>query len=279
MRREKKENLNKSAASGAVALIFLVLGFQIAVFAMKVVERPAPDGKDYGSVKDSIPITGQNDERNRAGNGITKVQGQRKQRRIESFPFDPNTVSIEDLERLGLSRRQAESIESYRAKGGSFRRKEDFRKMYVVSDTLYERLEKYIEIPKVELNGADSAALVSLRGIGGYYAQRIIEYRDAMGGYHSPEQLMEIKGIDEERFSGFKEDIQIDTTLIRKIDLWTASRKRLESHPYLGERKAEAIERYKSVCDSSLWTIDQLLDNHVLNLSDVEKLKKYIEYQ
>ena len=40
MRREKKEKLSKSAASGMVALVFLVLGFQLAIFVVKVIERP-----------------------------------------------------------------------------------------------------------------------------------------------------------------------------------------------------------------------------------------------
>ena len=38
MKREKdatKEKISKSAASGAVALIFLILGFQLAIFVMK----------------------------------------------------------------------------------------------------------------------------------------------------------------------------------------------------------------------------------------------------
>ena len=44
MRREngeRKEKLSNSAFSGVVALVFLILGFQLAVFVMKVVRQPA----------------------------------------------------------------------------------------------------------------------------------------------------------------------------------------------------------------------------------------------
>ena len=47
MKREK-EKLSKGAASGMVALVFLVLGFQLAIFVVKVVERP-PRAEDAWS--------------------------------------------------------------------------------------------------------------------------------------------------------------------------------------------------------------------------------------
>ena len=47
MKREK-ERLSKGAASGMVALVFLVLGFQLAIFVVKVVERP-PRAEDARS--------------------------------------------------------------------------------------------------------------------------------------------------------------------------------------------------------------------------------------
>ena len=45
----------------------------------------------------------------------------------------------------------------------------------------------------VELNSADSAALVELPGIGGYYAKQIIRFREKLwGSYANIEQLLEI---------------------------------------------------------------------------------------
>ena len=56
-------------------------------------------------------------------------------RRYESFKFNPNTVSVDDLMRLGFSEKQAQSIDNYRRKGGRFRRKSDFARSYVVADS------------------------------------------------------------------------------------------------------------------------------------------------
>ena len=200
-------------------------------------------------------------------------------RTYETFPFDPNTVTLADLQRLGLSERQAATIENYRQKGGRFRNKDDFRKMYVVTDTLCARLEPYIKIPKVELNAADSAALVSLRGIGPYYARKIIEYRERLGGFLYKAQLLEIEGLDEERLAGFTDDIEIDTTRCNKIDLWHATDSLLARHPYLGEKGARSITRYKKLYDTTRWTLADLEKEHALPKENIEKLKKYIEIQ
>ncbi len=318
---ERREKLSKSAASGAVALIFLILGFQMAIFVMKVVQRPpsVEMPSDSTAVAQSVPVqdsgygggqphcsagsggaddgpgySGQPYGRRRqnrqhpsasepqrsrfGGYEAPEPEYQRRpQRSVESFPFDPNTVSIEDLVRLGLSERQAESIENYRAKGGRFRTKADFKKMYVVSDSLYERLEPFIDIPKVELNAADSTALVSLRGIGPYYARKIIEYRDLLGGYYAAEQLLEVYGMDEERFVPLKECVTADPSLIRPLDIWTLPEDSLARHPYVGRSAARSIIRYRRVCDSALWTLDALGRENIFDSIAVTKLKNYIK--
>lgn len=367
MKREK-EKLSKGAASGMVALVFLVLGFQLAIFVVKVVERPprAEDarsepgmteksaagmtersavdmagGSSSGMTERSAPgvgpelgwtagselgrteqpgvagksgsgsdgdadLLGQSKSevdgdadlsgRSKLGGyarpaGGTRASGVKKPgrtwpsdakkpgRTYESFAFDPNTVSVADLQRLGLSERQAESIENYRSKGGRFRSKEDFRKMYVVSDTLFARLEAYIDIPKLELNRADSAALVALRGIGPYYARKILDYRERLGGFVDAAQLLEIDGLDADRLAGFSEDVTVDAKKIRKIDLWHASDTVLARHPYIGAKGARSVLRYRQLYDSARWTLPDLAKERALPPENIEKLKKYIEIQ
>ena len=39
--------------------------------------------------------------------------------------------------------------------------------------------------PPLELNTADSSALVRIRGIGPYYASKIIKYRQRLGGFYA----------------------------------------------------------------------------------------------
>lgn len=295
MRREKQEKLSKSAASGLVALVFLILGFQLALFVVKVVERPAESPVEpevAQSVADSVPqvkpaASPPAPKRSKYGGyerpvsaaAPKRTRPREPERSYESFAFDPNTVSLADLQRLGLSEWQAQSIENYREKGGRFRSKADFQKMYVVSDTLFARLEPYIEIAKLELNGADSTALVSLRGIGPWYARKILDYRDRLGGFVAPEQLLEIDGIDAERYVGFADGITVDASRICRLDLWHASDTVLARHPYLGPKGARSIVRYRELYDSTRWTLPDLAAERVLSQENIEKLKKYIVSQ
>lgn len=62
------------------------------------------------------------------------------------FPFNPNTISVEQWQQLGLPRWLAERIGKYRAKGGRFRKKEDLKRIYDFPEETYARLEPYIRL-------------------------------------------------------------------------------------------------------------------------------------
>lgn len=68
----------------------------------------------------------------------------------KNFNFDPNTASVEQFEALGLPKFIAERIDKYRSKGGKFRKKEDFAKIYGILPDTYERLEPFITLPSAD---------------------------------------------------------------------------------------------------------------------------------
>lgn len=239
-----------SFKAGAIALVFLFLGFELALFVREaavdiivahrdapdtvfvyrtdaVVEPPgaeaplAPDIKDNVSKGASAAGTAPtSQDRSEAAAGTAQMvtrkdaghtrkaaslYEQKRGRRVENFRFDPNTVSATELQRLGFSEKQAAAILSYRAKGGRFHRKEDFERSYVVADTVYARLEAFIDIPLLDINAADSASFDALPGIGGWFASRMVEYRERIGGYSDTEQLLEIYNFGVERYDGLKD--------------------------------------------------------------------------
>lgn len=184
-------------------------------------------------------------------------QVRRAHRPVENFAFNPNTVSLEDLQRLGFSPRQAQSIVNYREKGGRFARAEDFGKSYVVSDSVFRRLRPFIRIPKLDINSADSAAFDDLPGIGPYYASQIVKYRTQLGGYASTEQLMDLYRFDEEKFAKIEDLIECKTP--NYFDLWNVDEDALSSHPVIRKRStARAILRYKENTSRDEWSIDDL---------------------
>ncbi len=193
---------------------------------------------------------------------------------LKMRPFDPNLLSEEEWNDMGIPSRIINTILNYRDKGGVFRKKEDLQKIYGLDGELYASLEPYVIIPDkpkypdksiqndkeksldnsdsplydtlvIELNGADSSELTKLRGIGPYYALKILRYRERLGGFFSKEQMMEIKGIDTARFSLFQNQILIDTSLITKIDLNRVAFKELLRHPYFEYAQVKAIFDYR----------------------------------
>jgi DNA uptake protein ComE-like DNA-binding protein len=132
-----------------------------------------------------------------------------------------------------------------------------FSKRETIGDTLREKSSaNYPKKAKivVELNGADSAVLTTLDGIGAYYSSRIIKYRDLLGGFYSKEQLREIKGMDSIRYDGISAWVIADTSKIRKMDLNTITFKEMLRHPYFEYnlvkaifQKRDKIKRYDSV--------------------------------
>jgi competence protein ComEA len=64
------------------------------------------------------------------------------------FAFDPNTLSLEGWQRLGLSEKQAGAILKYRSKGGHFYKAEDLKKMYTLNERVYAKILPYVRIEK-----------------------------------------------------------------------------------------------------------------------------------
>lgn len=125
----------------------------------------------------------------------------------------------------------------------------------IIIDSVEISSDKHIVL---ELNSADSTDLLSLYGIGKVFSRRIIKYRSLLGGYYTPEQLLEVYGMDSSRYLGFHNKIRVDTNLIRKINLTTVEFKELLRHPYVSYDMVKSFVNYRDrhgppVSLSMLW--------------------------
>jgi competence protein ComEA len=179
-----------------------------------------------------------------------------KRAKVAYFKFDPNNLSAEKWQELGLTGSQANIIKNYTAKGGKFYKPEDLKKIYGITADDYKRLLPYINIPVslgyaaktntiVELNTADSAKLTTVQGIGAAFATRIIYYRERLGGFISKEQLKEIYGLDEIKFKEVKDHVKVDPARIRLININTITFDKLRLMPYLNYKQVNALIEYR----------------------------------
>lgn len=298
MRQNDDKRPSESFVRGVVALVFLVIGYQAAMFVyrasvMKIAaNRDEPDTVYVYETPDHADrVTLIKETQKTVGNDVPANRTVRKnsehapraeavrstmpRRKVESFRFDPNTADEDMFCRLGFSQKQARSIVNYRNKGGRFRRKEDFAKSFVVSDSIYRRLEPYIDIPLLDLNLADSSAFDALPGIGGWYAMKMMEYRRRLGGYSYKEQLMDIWKFDKEKFDALKDLVTLAPEHMSPYPLWTCSADSLRLHPYIGNYEtARAIVLYRENTPKSEWTVEKISAAGIISESAAEKLSR-----
>lgn len=130
----------------------------------------------------------------------------------------------------------------------------------------------------VELNSADTMELQLLYGIGPAFARRIVKYRALLGGYIRCEQLMEVYGMDRERYDGIAAHISVDTTLIKRIPVNAATASELSRHPYLDYYQAKAIVNYRRQVGPIL-NVQDLYKVTLMDSTTVTKIKGYIQFK
>ena len=285
---KRQKTLKSSFTTGAIALVFLIIGFEVALFVHKaavtrlvadrdrpdtvyIVQRPKPKAEpEEEEEMETVTVRKPSEHSPEA----VRVREKAARRPVETFRFNPNTASLEDLMRLGFSEKQAQSILNYRAKGGRYRRPSDFAKSFVVADSVFDRLEPYIDIPRVDINRADSAAFETLPGIGPYFAAKMVSYRASLRGYSTPEQLMDIYHFDREKYDGLKDLITCSKP--EPYPLWTLPEADLAQHPYISRDEAHSIVLYRTHQPRETWTLEGLKKAGVLSEEHHRQLSKCV---
>jgi competence ComEA-like helix-hairpin-helix protein len=193
------------------------------------------------------------------------------------FYFDPNKISGDGWEKLGLRDKTIQTIQNYLRKGGHFKKPEDLQKVYGLRPEEYERLASYIQIESasvsnneeelvpgkklnedqqvknftprysaIEINSADTTAFITLPGIGSKLAARIVNFREKLGGFYSIEQVGETFGLPDSTFQKIKQYLKLENPSLKKININTASIEELKAHPYIKWGIANPIVAYRN---------------------------------
>ncbi|MEN8202221.1 MAG: helix-hairpin-helix domain-containing protein [Bacteroidota bacterium] len=135
-----------------------------------------------------------------------------------------------------------------------------------------------ITVPQspININRADSAQLLPLPGIGPVFAGRIIKYRNLLGGFVMVEQLSEVYGMKPETLDLISDRIVIDTSVVRKIRIDSASFRDLLRHPYLDLDEVKTLVEYRDF-KKDITSLGELRENHILEDSTLERIGPYFE--
>jgi competence ComEA-like helix-hairpin-helix protein len=271
----------------AIIVLMIVISFlQIALIALHWVPVNGKSRNDLPSqVIDSA-------YRSNVDNSITsKGNSKTNSSSIKFFLFNPNTNTMNDWMKLGLTEKQSLSILKYVSKGGSFKVKSDLKKMHVVKPELLHQWWKYIQLPdsivlsknqstmitskpqsesKLNINSASVEELDKLPLIGEGRAKAIVTYREKLGGFIMLEQLLELKCIPDSVFQVIKDRIYTDGKIYQALNINADSL----FHPYLPKSFAKMIVSYRQQ-HKNYQRIDDL---RILPLYDDKIMRKIAPY-
>ena len=284
---------------GLVVLVVLVVG------TLMVVKRFQPPKEDETVwVNDSTKS--QFADYQEKQDSIRKAQWSRQRDTIaiRMEVFDPNTADSSTLVHLGFKPWQAKNMVKYRAAGGKYRKPEDLKKLYGMTDSMFQALTPYIYIAREEVDSvavdslrkdslprweeenkdtilnlrtADTVELKMIHGIGSYRARQIVRYREQLGGFVSVEQVLEAKGMENVDADSLLAHFWIDSVKIEAMNVNSVGVQRLSRHPYLRFEQAQAIyelRRKKIRLDS----IQQLQQIECISAETLEKIAPYLNF-
>lgn len=285
--------------------VFIVVSLALLVFHGKETMYTASGNDDSAAVGWRDYRHGYYDYRRGKGNKYYAVRG----RTVSRFPFDPNMADSTELLALGQETWQVRNIYKYRAKGGVFRRKEDFGRVYGLTNKQYRDLAPLIRIgsdyqpytsrgyqnvpydeapdsvpgrrfpaklrqgERIDLNDADTVLLLKVPGIGPYFARQIVHNRKMLGGFYSVRQLLEIQDMPEEALPYF----EVNPAKVHRLNVNKLSLVELRRHPYINYYQAKAIVDYRRLY-GEIHDMGQLKLMKYFTPDDFERLRHYIEY-
>ncbi len=288
---------NRAERNGSIAILILILIVLIGsrIFSA-VYKHPQPDVSEFQALVDSV----------------REIQNQPAEsaQQPSLFPFNPNELNDSGYAALGFTPREIQVLRNYQEAGGIFKIKTDFGKLFFVDEKRYAELEPFIELPEkieqkkrrtnqnnqvqwsdtarydqftsgprqVDINYTDTNELKNVRGIGSFYARRIIEYGEELGGYYTIGQLMELWKMTPEKLDVMAPYLTADPNAIEKMNANTATAQELAGHPYISFKLASAIVNFRE-SNGTFENHAMLCESGLLNDDLCSKLAPYLRYR
>ena len=288
----------KTERQGIIVLVVLVIGAYAIPRLLQAFSQPEKTNpaeqvkaeKEYSdfisSVKKLKPGKKYPDYTNNRSSAV------HPKKEIRLATFDPNMADSTTFLSLGLPSWMASNILRYRNRQGRFRRPEDFRKIYGLTEEQYRTLLPYIRIAEepispdtsrllvvqataqhdtlmkyhpgiiIDLNQADTTELKKIPGIGSRIAQSIVNRRRLLGGFYQIE---------------LRSWFSVDATQIHRININKASVERMMHHPYINFYQAKVIAEYRKK-KGKLRDLKQLALYEEFTSADFERIMPYICY-
>ncbi len=186
-----------------------------------------------------------------------KLIASQEKKKYQFRPFNPNFISDHKGYQLGLSPEQLDRLFSYRKQNKWINSVSEFKKVTKVSDSLLSIISPLFKFPdwkkksaankhfshrtyeiksyaqKDDLNTVTAKQLQEKINVPDFIAERIIKYRNTLGGFASDIQLKDISGLYDNQRKKIVSLFTVKTPKqIKKVNINTASVNELIEVPY-----------------------------------------------
>ena len=192
----------------------------------------------------------------------------------KKYPFNPNFITDYKGYTLGMTNEEIDRLLQYRKEGKWINSAADFKKVTGISDSLLNALSPYFKFPdwvnnpkprsdfkdyksekgftektfsqKIDLNIATEEQLQQVSGIGAALSNRIISYREKLGGFSHDVQLYSVYGLEPSVVQRALNLFTVKTPKpITKINVNTATASDISTVPGISFEMAKKIWEFR----------------------------------
>ncbi|MDO4727788.1 MAG: helix-hairpin-helix domain-containing protein [Bacteroidota bacterium] len=234
---------------------------------------------------------------------IDSIKNIKSNTSTEIKPFNPNYITDFKGYQLGLQPQEIDRLLTFRAQGKFVNTIEEFQQITQVSDSVLDKISPYFKFPnfintnqnfqpkqhkpnhnkatitsKTDINHATQDDFIKIKGIGKVLSERIIKYKNLLGGFVSMQQLYEVYGLDENVIQEINNYFEIkDLNNIQKININTLSSKELAQFRYFNQKQAQEIVAYRSA-NGNIQGKDDLLKISHFPIDKIDIILVYLDF-
>lgn len=305
MREEKWDdkylNFSKQATNGVLFFLFVFLLFVLLPRLKDVLI--SPEKKKVTISYFNVEVEEDNEKQNENQFSFN----------LPNQSFDPNELSQQDWMDIGLSEKQSTSLLKYKYAIGGFKNADDFSKAYAINEDLFEAIVDLLIFPKQEevepkkqlpkekstkkriqyektdvreekfvltnevfnINTAQEEDFVKIKGIGPYFAEKIISTRNDFGGFVDLDQVLAINNWSDVTIEQINKHFVIDKSNVQKLNINVLSVYELKKHPYIDWNVAQSIVELRK--DLTYFrSTDEVIKSVFVDLQLYRKLEPYL---
>lgn len=273
---------NRRGVAWLIILCFLISITPRILTATYAIEKPTISFSEAKKIHLEIKQKKEKTKKSKKSSWVNRF-------RKPNSKFNPKEYKVDDWMKLGLSKKQSEVVVKFASRGIS--NESELKKIFVIPDELFFLIKDSVifsvegtnkadisnskkEIALVDLNTCNKEELIALPGIGEYFANKIISYRETLGGFNSKSQLLEVWNFDNEKLNKISPYLIVSNE-IKKININSATLDQLKKHPYITYNVANSIVKMRN--QNKFNELSEIKRSKLIDEELYRKIEPYLE--